>query len=58
MARILDMISTARKLVLIPAPRPVGNESGVRRYRLARLALNPVRERVDGSFDHLKRSYD
>ena len=52
------MISTARKLVLIPAPRSAGRERGVRRYRLARLDLNPARDRVDGAFEHLKRSYD
>ena len=52
------MISAATKLVLIPDPRPDAMSRGVRRYRIARLALNPARGRVDGSFAHLKRCYD
>jgi hypothetical protein len=50
------MISAATKLVLIPAPRTADADPGVRRYRLARLAVNPVRE--EESFEHLKRVYD
>jgi hypothetical protein len=58
MARILDMISSAQKLVLIPDRRPVATSPGVRRYRIARLAVNPEGCRPDGSFEHLKRVYD
>jgi hypothetical protein len=58
MARILDMISAATKLVLIPDPRPVATSPGARRYRIARLALNPKRVPGDEPFAHLKRSYD
>ena len=58
MARILDMISAATKLVLVPAPRLAGRPEGLRRYRLARLAVNPDRDRAEASFDHLKRVYD
>ena len=57
MARILDMISAATKLVLIPDPRPATSR-GVRRYRIARLAVNPKRGPRDEPFEHLKRCYD
>ncbi len=51
---------SASKLVLVPVPdtRPEARGSGVRRYRLARLALSAERGRADGPFSHLKRSYD
>ena len=52
------MISAATKLVLVPAPRQPDRMDGVRRYRLARLPVNPVRDRGGDSFDHLKRVYD
>ena len=52
------MISTATKLVLIPDPRPAATSRGLRRYRLARLAVNPKRGPRDESFEHLKRCYD
>jgi hypothetical protein len=58
MARILDMISAATKLVLIPDPRPGATSRGVRRYRIARLAVNPKRGPRDEPFEHLKRCYD
>ena len=58
MARILDMITAATKLVLVPAPRPADSDRSVRRYRIARLALNPGREDVEAPFEHLKRTYD
>jgi hypothetical protein len=58
MARILDMISADTKLVLIPDPRPAATSRGVRRYRIARLAVNPKREPRDEPFEHLKRCYD
>jgi hypothetical protein len=58
MARILDMISAATKLVLIPDPRPDAMSRGVRRFRIARLAVNPKRGPRDQSFAHLKRVYD
>lgn len=49
----------SRRLVLVPAdPRAGRSESGVRRFRLARLRLEgrdvPAAER----FEHCKRSYD
>jgi hypothetical protein len=58
MARILDMISAATKLVLIPDPRRVATSPRARRYRLARLAVNPKRGSGDEPFAHLKRVYD
>jgi hypothetical protein len=58
MARILDMIPAATKLVLIPDPRPDATSRGVRRYRIARLAVNPKRGPRDEPFEHLKRCYD
>ena len=47
---------TARRLVLVPASGR-GDEL-VRRYRLARLRLEPRETRGDPRFEHLKRSYD
>jgi hypothetical protein len=47
---------TARRLVLVPASGR-GDEL-VRRYRLARLRLEPRETRGDQRFEHLKRSYD
>ena len=58
MARILDMISAATKLVLIPDPRPAATSRGVRRYRIARLAVNPKHGPREEPFGHLKRVYD
>jgi hypothetical protein len=58
MATITDMISAATKLVLIPDPRPVAASRGVRRYRIARLAVNPEQGPRDEPFAHLKRVYD
>ena len=52
------MISAATKLVLIPDPRPDAMSRGVRRFRIARLAVNPKREPRDEPFAHLKRVYD
>ena len=52
------MISAATKLVLIPDLRPVATNRGVRRYRIARLAVNPKRGPRDEPFAHLKRVYD
>jgi len=46
----------ARRLVLVPASGR-GDEL-VRRYRLARLRLEPREVRGDERFAHLKRSYD
>ena len=46
----------ARRLVLVPASDR-GDEL-VRRYRLARLRLEPRETRGDQRFEHLKRSYD
>ena len=47
---------SARRLVLVPATGR-GDEL-VRRYRLARLRLEPREVRGDERFAHLKRSYD
>jgi hypothetical protein len=58
MARIPHMIAAATKLVLIPDPRPVATTRGARRYRIARLAVNPKRGCGDDQFAHLKRCYD
>ena len=49
-------VPTARRLVLVPASGR-GDEL-VRRYRLARLRLEPRETRGDQRFEHLKRSYD
>ena len=57
-ATMPSMISTASKVVLIPDNRPAAQRLGVRRYRLARLALNPGPTPADGRFGHLKRCYD
>ena len=46
----------ARRLVLVPASGR-GDEP-VRRYRLARLRLEPRDTRGDQRFEHLKRTYD
>ena len=46
----------ARRLVLVPASGR-GDEL-VRRYRLARLRLEPRETRGDQRFAHLKRTYD
>ena len=45
----------ARRLVLVPAPR--GDEL-VRRYRLARLRLEPRETTGDARFAHLKHPHD
>ena len=58
MARIIDMISTATKLVLVPDPRSAATSQGLRRYRIARLAVNPTRGPREEPFEHLKRCYD
>jgi hypothetical protein len=47
---------TARRLVLVPASGR-GDEL-VRRYRLARLRLEPRETRAEHRFEHLKRTYD
>jgi len=52
------MIATATKLVLIPYHRTVAASPRARRYRIARLAVNPLRDTGDERFEHLKRSYD
>ena len=43
-----------RRVVLLPESRE-GREAKIRRYRLARLRLDDVRE---PRFSHLKRQYD
>ena len=47
---------TARRLVLVPASGR--GDDLVRRYRLARLRLEPRETSGDERFAHLKRSYD
>jgi hypothetical protein len=44
--------------VLVPDPRPLATSRGVRRYRIARLAVNPKRGPAAEPFAHLKRVYD
>ena len=46
----------ARRLVLVPASGR--GDDLVRRYRLARLRLEPREARGDQRFEHLKRTYD
>ncbi len=48
---------TARRLVLVPASEGRGDEL-VRRYRLARLRLEPRETRGKDRFAHLKQSHD
>jgi hypothetical protein len=43
--------------VLVPSARPAGS-AGPRRYRLARLAVNPAQDVARPGFEHLKRNYD
>ena len=45
------------RVVLVPERRS-GAPSGVRRYRLARLSVNPDPCAPRDGFDHLKRTYD
>ena len=51
MARILDMIPAATKLVLIPDPRPDATSRGVRRYRVLRPVDDPNYVMVNLEFD-------
>ena len=44
------------RLVLVPDARPVEASPRAKRYRIARLALNP--EAGAGGHEHLKRVYD
>ena len=48
---------TSSKILLVPAPDAT-RTPGVRRYRLARLAVNPPARAAREGFDHLKRTYD
>ena len=49
----------ARRLVLVPAAESSGRgEALVRRYRLARLRLEPREVRGDDRFAHLKQFHD
>ena len=47
---------SARRLVLVPAAGR--SDELVRRYRLARLRLEPHEVRGDERFAHLRRAYD
>jgi hypothetical protein len=52
------MLSSAlNRFVLVPDTRP-SSGAAVRRYRLARLAVNPEPGVRRKGFDHLKRTYD
>jgi hypothetical protein len=46
------------RVLLIPDPRPVASSPRARRYRLARLEVNPGVRPEQERFEHLKRSYD
>jgi hypothetical protein len=46
------------RLVLVPDPRPVPSSPRARRYRLARLDINPAPRPAEAPFEHLKRVYD
>jgi len=48
----------ARRLVLLPAQESGRGDELVRRYRLARLRLEPRETRGDDRFAHLKASHD
>ncbi|HEU4658058.1 MAG TPA: hypothetical protein VFR97_11050 [Capillimicrobium sp.] len=50
----------AKRLVLVGPPRGSRgrDQTTVRRYRLARLKLDPAPRTDEGRFDHLKRLYD
>ncbi|MDQ6916178.1 MAG: hypothetical protein M3155_10275 [Actinomycetota bacterium] len=50
--------SSHARVLLIPDPRPVASSPGARRYRLARLQVNPGQRPVRERFEHLKRCYD
>jgi hypothetical protein len=47
----------ATRIVLVPKPRPAGDGTRVRRYRLARVALSP-HPGGPRDHEHLKRVYD
>jgi hypothetical protein len=46
------------RLVLVPDTRTVPTSPRARRYRLARLDVNPGPRREHERFEHLKRVYD
>ena len=48
---------SSSKVVLVPASRG-SRSAGVRRYRLARLSVNPEPGAERDGFEHLKRTYD
>ena len=48
---------SSSKVVLVPESRGAGSR-GVRRYRLARLSVNPEPGAARDGFEHLKRTYD
>ena len=54
----MPSISAVTRLVLVPDPRPVASSARARRYRLARLDLNPGPRSPGAPFEHLKRVYD
>ncbi|MDX6699176.1 MAG: hypothetical protein QOE65_2573 [Solirubrobacteraceae bacterium] len=51
------MLSSHHRVVLVADDRPAPSP-GVRRYRLARIAVNPEAGAAREGFDHLKRAYD
>jgi hypothetical protein len=50
--------SALARVLLIPDPRPVASSPGARRYRLARLDVNPGVRPAQERYEHLKRVYD
>ena len=50
---------SARRVVLVPSAQRTGRgDELIRRYRLARLRLEPREVRGDERFAHLKQSHD
>ena len=59
-AKLLTMTprSSITRVVLVPDGRPVPSSPRARRYRLARLDVNPGPRPCEPPFEHLKRVYD
>ena len=60
-AEAVTAATHARRVLLVPAaPRKTGSgrETAIKRFRLARLSVEPRDATGPGRFDHLKRSYD
>jgi hypothetical protein len=50
--------SAIARVVLVPDSRRVASSPRARRYRLARLHVNPAPRPCQPPFEHLKRVYD